>query len=68
MTTLGHRVAAIHASLVQDRVAVEVRRTLFRWAGLACECPRPENASGDRRCMTCKARMALMDMAQRGEA
>lgn len=32
---------------------------IARLAAAPCECPRPENASGDRECVPCKAAKAL---------
>lgn len=34
---------------------------LARMASNPCECPRPENASGDRECTPCKARRAVSE-------
>jgi hypothetical protein len=36
--------------------------TLQRWSKMPCECPRPENASGDRECNPCKMKRAYNTM------
>lgn len=58
--------AAAQSDIMRERVRVEAEKALRRWADKPCECPRPENASGDRECLPCKARAALRRMSPGG--